>query len=158
MRTFVLVLLLSAAAFGQSETAMLVPAATVNPVLASSSSLHPMIKAVPLAQPNEAERPRHTVRYWYALAGVSHGASFFDAWTTRQAINTGHRELNPVLKPFANSSAIYPVLQVGPTAMDYLGRRMMRSSNRTVRKFWWLPQAASTAISVECGLHNLHNF
>jgi hypothetical protein len=59
------------------------------------------------------------------------------------------------MKPFANSGAIYPALQVGPSAMDYLGLRMMRSQNHLYRKLWWIPQAASAAMSLTFGIQNV---
>lgn len=94
-------------------------------------------------------------RIWFSLMAVQHAAAGFDAWSTRQAIQSGGQELNPTLKPFAHSAAIYPALQLWPTGMDYLGRRMMRSSNPLYRRFWWVPQAASTATFLTFGAHNL---
>src|SRR5712692_9724160 len=65
---------------------------------------------------------------WYALAAASHGAATFDAWTTRRVLSSGAgHELNPLLRPFAGSSALYAAVQVGPTVFDYLGKRMMTS-------------------------------
>jgi hypothetical protein len=94
-------------------------------------------------------------KFWYSLAAVNHGAAAFDAWSTRSAVQRGGQELNPLLKPFANSDAIYATIQVVPFGMDYLGRRMMRSHNPVLRKIWWLPQTASTALSLAAGVHNM---
>jgi hypothetical protein len=39
--------------------------------------------------------------------------------------------------------------------MDFIGKRMMVSENRWVRKMWWLPQVAGSGFSVAAGVHNL---
>ena len=93
---------------------------------------------------------------WLILSAASHGAATFDAWSTRQVIMSGAgQEMNPMLKPFANSNALYVAVQVAPFAFDYLGIRMMRSSHPWVRKMWWVPQAASTVTSFAAGAHNM---
>ncbi len=98
---------------------------------------------------------RRQKRVWFALSAVEHGAAAFDAWTTRRAIANGGQELNPLMKPFANSGAIYAATQAGPLLFDYVGKRMMMSRNPKLRRIWWLPQAASTAASLFSGVHNL---
>ncbi|HLH09391.1 MAG TPA: hypothetical protein VKW78_19290 [Terriglobales bacterium] len=101
------------------------------------------------------ERHARNSRIWYSLVVANHIGAGFDAYSTRQAIGHGAQELNPFLKPFASSAAIYPALQVWPTGMDFLGNRMMHSQNRVLRKVWWVPQAASTVAFVSFGFHNL---
>ena len=136
----------------------------VVPAPAESSSLDPIgPRNKPLPLP-EAPRPmfrgsletparRHA---WYALAFAGHGAAAFDAWSTRRAISNGAgTEANPLLRPFAHSGALYVATQVSPALMDYFGRRMMRSSHPWVRKMWWLPQSAGTAMSLAAGVHNV---
>ena len=92
---------------------------------------------------------------WYGLVAVGHGAAVFDSWTTRRAVSSGYGvEGNPLERPFAHSGAIYATTQVTPLIMDYVGRRMMRSSRTWVRKAWWIPQAANAGLSVGAGLHN----
>jgi len=87
---------------------------------------------------------------------AAHAAAGFDAWTTRRAISSGYgREANPFLKPFASSNAIYAAIQVSPSFMDFLGKRMMVSQNPWIRKFWWLPQTAGASASLLAGRHNL---
>ena len=112
-----------------------------------------VLKPVRVTTVNQ-DRARNS-RIWYSLVVFDHSAAAFDAYSTRQAIGHGGVELNPLLKPFANSAAIYPALQVWPTAMDFIGGRMMHSQNRFVRKVWWIPQIASTAAFVSFGFHNL---
>jgi hypothetical protein len=99
-----------------------------------------------------AERQGHT---WLALSIAQHGAATFDAWSTRRAINEGHQEMNPLLRPFAGNASIYAVIQVGPSIFDYVGRRMQRSDKHVLREFWWLPQSLGTAASLFAGAHNL---
>jgi hypothetical protein len=112
-----------------------------------------VLKPVKVSTLNE-ERERNS-RIWYSLVAFDHAAAGFDAYSTRQAIGHGGQELNPFLKPFADSAAIYPALQVWPTAMDFLGSKMMHSDNHFMRKVWWVPQVASTVTFVSFGFHNL---
>jgi hypothetical protein len=94
-------------------------------------------------------------RVWYALMIAGHGTAAFDAWTTRRAISGGYGvEGDPLQKPFATSGAIYATTQVVPLIMDYVGRRMMRSSHSWMRKAWWVPQSTSSALSLSSGVHN----
>jgi hypothetical protein len=97
----------------------------------------------------------HSQRLWWTLSIAEHSAATFDAWSTNHSIASGNHESNPLLKPFAGSSAIYGAVQVGPTAFDFLGRKMQHSQNRLVRKMWWVPQLASTGVSLFAGAHNL---
>jgi len=92
---------------------------------------------------------------WIALSLVQHGAATFDAWATRTAVSNGHRELNPMLRPFAGNASLYAAIQVGPAVLDYAGRRMMTSRRGWVRNAWWLPQALGTAMSLTSGAHDL---
>lgn len=101
-------------------------------------------------------RTIHEKHLWYALIGVQHGAATFDAWSTRDSIESGQRrELNPLLRPFSHSGAIYGAIQVAPGFMDFLGYRMMGSRHRWMRRAWWLPQAGSAALYFLSGVHNL---
>jgi hypothetical protein len=105
--------------------------------------------------------PKAAVRYpsrkiWIGLAAGEHAAAIFDAWSTRRSLETGHtQELNPLVKPFSQSAAVYPALQVLPTACDFFSRMMMRSSHPLFRKTWWLPQTVGMAASILSGAHNL---
>jgi hypothetical protein len=99
-------------------------------------------------------RPHRKV--WYALTFAGHGAAAFDAWSTRRAISGNYgTESNPLLRPFAHSGALYAATQVSPALMDYLGRRMMASQHRWMRKMWWLPQTAGTGMSLAAGVRNV---
>jgi hypothetical protein len=142
---------------------------TPNAVMAESSSLDSVmagsLPVAPAILPNPVEpvvkkekldkNYARDKKIWYSLVAAQHSAAFFDAWSTRSAVNRGARETNPFLRPFANSGAMYPAAQAFPAAMDYVGYRMMRSNNRVMRKLWWVPQAVSTVASFTAGIHNL---
>ena len=104
-------------------------------------------------------RPRETRGQrvaWYTLAVAGHGAAAFDAYSTRLALSGGYgTEGNPLLRPFAHSSALYAATQVSPAVMDLLGKRMMVSQHGWVRRMWWLPQAAGSGFSIGAGAHNM---
>jgi hypothetical protein len=98
----------------------------------------------------------HEKKEWYALIALSSGAAAFDAWTTRRAISGGYgTEANPLLRPFVHSNAIYAATQVSPVVLDLIGRKMMTSSHRLLRKFWWAPQMAGADVSASAAIHNL---
>jgi len=94
-------------------------------------------------------------REWLALAILEHGAATFDAYTTRQAISRGGVEEDPLMRPFAHSPAMYAAVQVGPVLFDLLARHMQRSQYNFERRTWWVPQTASTGLSIFAGGHNL---
>ena len=101
-------------------------------------------------------REKHEKRAWLFLATVQHGAAAFDAYTTRQVIGEGRRrELDPLMRPFANSAALYPASQIGPLFLDWLGLRMMNSRRNWARRIWWVPQTAATTGFIYAGAHNL---
>jgi hypothetical protein len=93
---------------------------------------------------------------WYALAIAGHTGAAFDAWSTRRALSAGvGTESNPMLRPFAHSNALYAATQVSPLVMDFLGKKMMTSQHKWVRKLWWVPQTAGASVSFAAGAHNV---
>lgn len=96
-------------------------------------------------------------RKWLALSIAAHSAAGFDAWTTRKVLSSvpNAQESNPLLRPFAGNASMYAAVQVAPTVLDYLSRRMMHSRHDVLRNTWWLPQAVSAVVSVASGVHNL---
>jgi hypothetical protein len=95
-------------------------------------------------------------KMWFVLGAVEHGAATFDAWSTRRNIMEGTmHEADPIMKPFANSSAMYAAVQVAPVLFDLLSKQMLRNSHSWVRKSWWVPQSASTVASILSGAHNV---
>jgi hypothetical protein len=132
----------------------------VSSSVAAAEAVQPPRVALPIQPLKPAyTRPRETRNQriaWYALAVTGHGAAAFDAYSTRLAISGGYgTEGNPFLRPFANSSALYAATQMSPLVMDFIGKRMMVSQHRWVRRMWWLPQAAGSGFSIGAGVHNL---
>jgi hypothetical protein len=101
------------------------------------------------------ETPRQR-KIWYGLLIAGHSGAAFDAWSTHRAVSGGYgTESNPFLRPFAGSNAIYAVTQISPTVMDFIGKKMMVSQNRYIRKAWWIPQLAGASFSFAAGAHNV---
>jgi hypothetical protein len=128
--------------------------------LGGAGAVQPPRVALPIQPVKQAyTRPRETRGQrvaWYALAVTGHGAAAVDAYSTRLALSGGYgTEGNPLLRPFAHSGALYAATQVSPAVMDLLGKRMMVSENRWVRRMWWLPQAAGSGFSIGAGVHNM---
>lgn len=126
----------------------------------AAEAVQPPRVALPIQPVKPAyTRPRETRQQrvaWYALAVTGHGAAAFDAYSTRLVLSGNYgMEGNPLLRPFAHSNALYAVTQVSPVLMDFIGKRMMVSQNRWVRRMWWLPQAAGSGFSIGAGVHNL---
>jgi hypothetical protein len=107
--------------------------------------------------PIKAVSDRRQNREWLALSIAAHSAAGFDAWSTRRVISSvpNAQEMNPFLRPFAGNASMYAAVQVAPTILDYLSRRMMHSRHDFLRNTWWLPQAVSAVVSVSSGVHNL---
>jgi hypothetical protein len=95
-------------------------------------------------------------RKWIALSIVQHAAATFDAYSTRDAVSRGAVEQDPLMKPFANSSAVYAAIQVCPVVLDFAARHMQRSDNNFIRGTWWVPQSVATGLFLFSGVHNIH--
>jgi hypothetical protein len=113
----------------------------------------------------EADEKRYAIREvesaparrnWLMLSIVEHSAATFDAYSTRQAVSRGATEEDPLMRPFAHSPAIYGAIQVAPVLFDLLARHMQRSNYNFERRAWWVPQTASTGMSIFAGVHNLN--
>jgi hypothetical protein len=109
-----------------------------------------------LVQPKTAPAARISTKRWWALSAAMHGAATFDAYSTRHFMlnGTGY-ELNPVFRPIAGSPAIYAAIQIVPVALDVVSRKMMRSENPMLRRFWWMPQSIAATSSFICAAHNM---
>jgi hypothetical protein len=51
---------------------------------------------------------------------------------------------------------IYGAIQLGPTLLDILSRRMLRSEHLWQRRLWWVPQTASSVGFFYSGARNLN--
>jgi hypothetical protein len=124
------------------------------PFAPEAAEAQPFIEPV-LPAPKVEERKR-PMKLWWALASADHAAAGFDAWSTRRFVQNGTgRELNLFYRPFAGSNLLYAAVQVAPTALDYVARRMMTSEHPLFRRTWWLPQSLGTVASLASGAHNL---
>ena len=96
-------------------------------------------------------------RKWLGLSIAAHSTAGFDAWSTRRVISSvpNAQEMNPFLRPFAGNASMYAAVQVVPTVLDFVSRRMMNSRHEWERHTWWLPQAVSAVVSLSSGVHNL---
>jgi hypothetical protein len=133
---------------------------SVTASVAAAEAVQPPRVALAIQPVKQAyTRPRETRGQriaWYTLAVTGHGAAAFDAYSTRRALSGNYgTEGNPLLRPFAHSNALYVATQVSPAVMDLLGKRMMVSENRWVRRMWWLPQVAGSGFSIGAGVHNM---
>jgi hypothetical protein len=145
--TWIMLGQLEPAAMGESSSR----GDALNPPAVATASFKP----APYTRVSEAGRAYGLPRKWLMLGAVEHGAATFDAWSTRRVIENGSGyEMNPLLKPFANSNALYGAVQVAPFAFDYIALRMLHSEHPWMRKYWWVPQSASAATSIFAGLHN----
>ena len=123
-----------------------------------SPTVEPAVAPVIPIEAPRAESSSSKKKVWYGLMAAEHSAAFFDAYTTRQVLSSGSgRELDPLVRPFAHSAALYPALQISPVVADYFAARMMHSNNRFLRKLWWVPQAAGIAGSTFSGINNVSN-
>jgi hypothetical protein len=149
---------------GVSHAPVLSALTTVPTVAAGPAALEPAVLP-PAPQPlivvatkqQRVSPSRKQMLAWRGLMLAEHSVAAFDAWSTRDSLISGNGyERNPLMKPFANSSAIYPALQIAPFGFDYLGHRFMRSDSGLLKRAWWLPQAASITASLWCGARNIH--
>ncbi len=111
-------------------------------------------RIIPEPSPRPPRMSRSQRRAWFLLGLAQHGAAFFDARTTRDAMSH-YRELDPLLRPFAHSAAIYPAMQIAPVGLDWLAMRLATGRHRWLRRLWWVPQAAATTGFLWAGMHNL---
>jgi hypothetical protein len=136
-------------------------ASDASPSAAGVEPIEPGSTALPFQPIKPAlRRPRETRGErveWYSLMFVGHSAAAFDAWSTRRAVSQHYgSEANPMLRPFSHSGAMYAATQASPAFMDFLGKRMMVSQSRWVRRMWWLPQIAGSGFSLAAGVHNFN--
>jgi hypothetical protein len=139
------------ATVASSQTGSLVSEGGRKKTLQQVVSASPDFDSVPALKRDGLSLSRQ--RAWLLLGLAEHGAAFFDARTTRDAM-THYRELDPLMRPFAHSAALYPVMQIAPAGLDWLAIRLAASRHRWLRRIWWLPQTAAAAGFVWSGVHN----
>jgi len=137
------------------------PVAAATPIVATPNPVTPVsaepLPIVPVYAPMRDGSERWRNREWMALSIAAHGTATFDAWSTRQVLSSmpNAEEANPLLRPFAGNASMYAAVQVAPTVLDFVSRRMMNSSHAWMRHTWWLPQTVSAVVSLSSGVHNL---
>jgi len=137
------------------------PVAAVTPIVATPDPVTPVsaepLPIVPVYAPMRDGSERWRNREWMTLSLAAHGTATFDAWSTRHVLSSmpNAAEANPLLRPFAGNASMYAAVQVAPTVLDFVSRRMMNSDHAWMRHTWWLPQAASAVVSFTSGVHNL---
>jgi len=123
------------------------------PIAPANAVFQPSLLKPAISHPYVSERDK---KIWYALAITSSGAATLDAWSTRRALSRNDgTEANPLLRPFAHSGMLYAATQVSPLLIDYIGKRMMVSRYRMVRRVWWVPQSVGASVSLFAGVHNI---
>jgi hypothetical protein len=133
------------------ETLNLTPA--VEPRYSPSAGMAISPAKAFIGRPYETPAQR---KLWYALSITGSGLAAADAWSTRRAITQGYGvEGNPMLRPFSHSSVLYGATQVSPLVMDFIGKRLMVSQHRLLRKAWWVPQLAGSGMSTFAVVHNV---
>ncbi|MGC1105134.1 MAG: hypothetical protein WA876_01210 [Candidatus Acidiferrales bacterium] len=115
----------------------------------------PNLYPPPLPAFRPPDEPPVTHRgWWIVLSTTEHSSATFDAWSTRYALSNGRIEADPLMRPFADSPAIYGAVQVIPVGLDYLAHRLQRSSGWT-RHIWWVPQSMAAATFLFSGSYNV---
>jgi hypothetical protein len=141
-----------------AELGDLIQIPVIQPVLAEPTTVT-SAAVVPAKPANAKTRSGLSLdhkRAWIAVTVMQHSMAAFDAWSTRQSLTSGHaKELNPLMKPFAGSGAIYAAIQVAPLGTDWLAHRLQESHNSVFHRLWWLPQVASAVGFGLSGIKNL---
>lgn len=123
----------------------------------SAVAIEPALIGPVYGPPIRAVSDRRQHREWLALSIAAHSAAGFDAWSTRRVLSSvpQAQEMNPLLRPFAGNASMYAAVQVVPTILDFVSRRMMNSPHAWARHTWWVPQAVSAVVSLSSGVHNV---
>lgn len=108
-------------------------------------------------KPKPAPKPHFTAR-WFALSVAGQIAAYADVRTTLNLRNQnpGFQDSDPLARPIVNlPTPAYSAFAVALTSgISEVSRRMHKSSNTWVRRFWWAPQTVQIAINSSCAVHN----
>lgn len=87
-----------------------------------------------------------------AMAGVQAAAASWDGMETRQGINAGWAEADPLTRPFVHSNVAMVAAGVAEvTACAIIADKMRRSRHRALRDTWFLWQAVPIVAHVAGG-------
>jgi hypothetical protein len=93
------------------------------------------------------------------LAAVQTTALISDGVTTRQYLQRGYTEVDPLTRILIGSKPTWgrmaPLGAVQVVAGMWLAERMASSRHVWVRRFWWLPQMLGTAGNAAATAHNV---
>lgn len=93
------------------------------------------------------------------LATMQTAALISDGVTTRQYLQRGYSEVDPVARILIGSKPTWarmaPLGAVQVVAGMWLAERMATSRHVWLRRFWWLPQAMGIAGNAAASVHNL---
>ncbi len=88
------------------------------------------------------------------LLAAANGSAGFDAWTTQRAMRHGGvREMNPVVRPFARSSAVYGATQGDIIVPEFLMGKLPKKWKWV--GYAWLAGAAGMHVGL--GMQNLRS-
>jgi hypothetical protein len=94
-----------------------------------------------------------------ALATIQTAALVSDGVTTRQFLNRGYIEVDPVARVLLGRKPTWarmaPLGAVQVAAGMWLAQRMATSRHVWVRRFWWLPQMMGIAGNAAATGHNV---
>jgi hypothetical protein len=94
-----------------------------------------------------------------ALATIQTAALVSDGVTTRQFLNRGYVEVDPVARILIGRKPTWarmaPLGAVQVAAGMWLAERMAISRHVWVRRFWWLPQIMGIAGNAAATAHNI---
>lgn len=96
------------------------------------------------------------------LGAAQTAAQLWDGYTTRRAVEHGGYEADPLARSFTGRyptwGTMVPAGTVQIIGTALIAERMRRSHNHVIRKIWFVPQVASTAVSLAMVLRNRGKF
>jgi hypothetical protein len=100
----------------------------------------------------------HFTAAWLTLSFAGQMAAYADVQTTVNLRDEapGFQDSDPIARPFVNLPtpeyvAFATVLTAG---ISEVSRKMHGSSNKWVRRLWWVPQTVQIATNSACAAHN----
>ena len=93
------------------------------------------------------------------LGAIQTGALISDGVTTRQYLQRGYVEVDPLTRALLGRTPTWgrmaPLGAVQVVAGMWLAERMAKSQHVWVRRLWWLPQTIGIAGNIAASAHNL---
>lgn len=93
------------------------------------------------------------------LGAIQTGALISDGVTTRQYLQRGYVEVDPITRALLGRTPTWgrmaPLGAIQVLTGMWLAERMARSQHVWVKRFWWLPQTLGIAGNIAASAHNL---